>query len=194
VVEWPAGATQGTPVAGGNGEGSNLNQIAEPNAVYVDGQGNVYVSDSYNSWVEKWAPGAIQGIIVAGSSNGEYGGGLDVLNGPRGIVVDASGDIYIADQSNNRVVEWAPGATQGKIVAGTGSAGTALNELNGPTGIFLDKSGNLYVADYYNARIVKWAPGATSGTVVAGITGSAGNALNQLNFPNDVYVDGSVNI
>jgi sugar lactone lactonase YvrE len=194
VVEWPSGATQGTLVAGGNGAGSNLNQIGEPNSVYVDGQGNIYVSDSYNNWVEKWAPGAPQATIVAGSSDGEYGAGLGVLNGPRGISVDASGNLYICDQSNSRVVEWASGATSGKIVAGTGTAGTGLNQLNGPTGIFVDKSGNIYVADYYNARVVKWAPGATSGTVVAGVSGVAGSALNQLNFPNDVYVDASGNL
>src|SRR5580658_5979765 len=64
-------------------------------------------------------------------------------------------------------------ASNGKIIAGTGSSGTALNEFASPNKITFDGAGNLYVSDASNSRVTKWTPGASQGTIVAG-NGTAG--------------------
>jgi hypothetical protein len=53
-------------VAGGNGEGNNLNQFNHPSYIFVDEDHSVYVSDLMNHRVMKWMEGAEEGIVVAG--------------------------------------------------------------------------------------------------------------------------------
>src|SRR5438132_1083687 len=128
------------------------------------------------------------GITVAGG-NGQ-GSAANQLTHPAGVFVDASGNIFIADQYNNRIQKWAPRATDGITVAGGNVAGNAANQLNYPTGVFVDANGNIFVADAphpivlgnENNRIQKWAPGATQGSTVAGGNGY-GSAANQLASP-----------
>ncbi len=128
---------------------------------------------------------------VAGT--GTAGVGTDQLQGPSGIWIDRSGNVFVADKSNHRVQKWAPGATSGVTVAGTGTAGSGATELNSPSDVFLDSIGNLYISDAGNHRVQKWAPGATSGTTVAG-NGTSGTGNNQLNNPAGVFAteDGTV--
>ena len=94
----------------------------------------------------------------------------------------------MADQGNNRVQEWAPGATSGVTVAGGNGQGSAANQLYLPVGVAVDSSGNVYVADTWNHRVQEWAPGATSGVTVAGGNGY-GSAANQLDYPTGVALD-----
>ncbi|QMW02969.1 hypothetical protein [Spirosoma foliorum] len=130
------------------------------------------------------------GVTVAGN-NGE-GTGLNQLNNPTGVSVDASGAVYVADNDNHRIQKWTPGATSGVTVAGDpgGLAGSAANQFNYAAGLFVTPSGTLYVTDYLNSRVQKWEPGASSGVTVAGGNGS-GSAANQLNGPFGIYVDGA---
>ncbi|MHB8403733.1 MAG: T9SS type A sorting domain-containing protein, partial [Bacteroidia bacterium] len=81
------------------------------------------------------------------------------LNGPDGVVCDAAGNLYIADNGNNRIRKV---STDGIIstVAGNGTccflgdggAATAA-ELNSPTGVACGAAGNLYIDDCHNNRI-----------------------------------------
>ena len=64
----------------------------------------------------KWAPDADEGILVAGGNN--RGDALNQLSYPHKINVHSSGDIYIADAWNGRIVKWSPGASEGVVVAG----------------------------------------------------------------------------
>ena len=66
VRRYRRGETNYTVVAGGNGEGSALNQLNYAIDVAVDGEHTVYVSDHYNHRVMKWVKGAKEGIVVAG--------------------------------------------------------------------------------------------------------------------------------
>ena len=127
----------------------------------------------YNSFAT-----TVAGTGIRGSNASE----LNKLRSPSGVAVDASGNIYVADSDNNRVVKWAPGSTSGVTVAGGNGGGSAANQLNFPVGVALDSNGNIYVADNINHRIQKWAPGATEGVTVAG-TGTSGSNANQLNYP-----------
>jgi sugar lactone lactonase YvrE len=102
----------------------------------------------------KWMKDAKEGIVVAGVQGS--GNGLTQLYHPRGLVVDQSGTVYVADCTNHRVMRWVKGATQGTImVGGAGQAGQA-NQFYNPCGVSLDREGNLYVADVGNHRVQKF--------------------------------------
>lgn len=178
-------------MAGGNGPGSEANQLRRPADIYVDASGLIYIADTYNQRIQKWAPGASAGVTVAGG-NGE-GPAPNQVWGPIGVHVDPAGNIFIADAPNHRIHKWSAGASTGITVAGFNGPGTAANRLYFPTGVYVDAVGNVYVADQFNNRIQKWEPGALSGITVAGGNG-AGSANNQFSAPLDVSVDALGNI
>jgi len=179
-----------TTVAGGNSAGPAAAQLNDPNGLWVDGAGNIYVSDLNNSRIEKWATGATSGIMVAGSST--FGTTASMLELPANIYMDASNNLYIADNGNNRVQKWASGATSGTTIAGsaTGINGQTLSLMNGPNDVSLDSAGNIYVCDGGNGRIVKWAPGATSGVLAAGGS-TSGVTLSHLAGPTGLFIKGN---
>lgn len=134
---------------------------------------------------------------IAGDSAGNTGATQNLLDNPFGLFVDNAGNVYVADQLNNRVQKWAPGATSGVTVAGSpiGTSGTDDSLLYDPTGVFVDNTGSVYVADFGNSRIQKWKPGATKGITVAGsASGISGSADSLLDFPIAVFVDDSSNL
>jgi gliding motility-associated-like protein len=181
----------GITVAGGNGEGSAADQLQGPEGVYMDGSGNIYISDAANYRVQKWAPGASVGTTVAGG-NGQ-GTAANQIDGHAGIYVDVVGNVYIADAGNNRVQKWLPGAGIGITVAGGNGKGSQPDQLNTPEGVFVDAAMNVYVADAGNNRIQKWPAGSSIGLTVAGGNGQ-GNAADQFNVPGNVFVDNNGNI
>ncbi|CAF1603685.1 unnamed protein product, partial [Didymodactylos carnosus] len=144
-------------VAGGNGASNGLNQLNQPNSVYYDSvTGNLYVADTNNHRIMKFPPGSTQssnGVVVAG--NNIAGNGTNQLNGPRDVIVDKSGNIYIADGSNNRIQRWLPSAGSGDTIIGSaaGASGTTANLLNGPETLRFDSDNSLFVVDRSNDRV-----------------------------------------
>ncbi|CAF5026536.1 unnamed protein product [Rotaria sp. Silwood1] len=172
VRRYRMGESQGTVVAGGNGQGNRLDQLNQPTYVFVDYDHSVYVSDCENHRVMKWMEGAKQGIVVAGGRG--QGNCLTQLSNPRGIIVDQLGTVYIADHKNHRIVRWPQAATQGNIIVGENGGGSDLNQLSAPIGLSFDQEGipNIPVK-------VRWAK---NGVTVAE-DHEAGNATNQLDRP-----------
>ncbi|CAF1274949.1 unnamed protein product [Rotaria sp. Silwood1] len=154
VRRYKIGDTQGTVVAGGNEQGSRLDQLSKPTYVFVDRDHSVYVSDCYNHRVMKWEERAKQGTVVAGGQG--QGNSLTQLHWPEGVVGDQLGTVYVADSWNDRIMRWPKGATQGSVIVGGKGAGARSNQLNGPTGLSFDRHGNLYVVDYNNNRVQKF--------------------------------------
>src|ERR1700726_1495568 len=74
--------------------------------------------------------------------------GSTALNHPKGVVVDNSGNLYIADTAHNQIVKLTPTGSA-SVVAITGLS----TGLSAPEGLALDDSGNLYVADTGNNRV-----------------------------------------
>ena len=132
-----------------------------------------------------------EGTTVAGGNSS--GSAANQLSFPRGIALDASGNMYIVDTGNDRVQKQEAGASEGTTVAGGNGDGSAANKLSNPAGIALDASGNLYIADTENHRIQKWAPGASEGITVAGGNGN-GSSANKLSFPRGIALDVSGNM
>jgi sugar lactone lactonase YvrE len=154
VRRWKIGETNGTLVAGSNGQGNRLDQLSAPTYIFVDQDQSLYVSDQNNHRVVKWMKGAKEGIVVAGGQS--QGNSLKQLNYPRGIAIDQLDTVYVADYYNHRVMRWCKGATQGSLVVGGNEKGEEANQLNGPWGLSFDQQGHLYVADYNNHRVQKF--------------------------------------
>ncbi|UJR07423.1 hypothetical protein I4U23_011709 [Adineta vaga] len=145
---------EGTSVAGGNGEGSQLNPLCRPQGIFVDKDQSLYVSDCLNHRVMKWRKDAREGVVVAGG-NGE-GNNLNQLNQPVGLFVDEWNQIYVADWKNHRIMRWCEGDEEGSIAVGGNGRGSESNQLNRPIGLSFDFEGNLYVSDCVNHRIVRF--------------------------------------
>jgi uncharacterized protein (TIGR03437 family) len=195
--------TQGFSGDGGPAISATFNGLGD---IAIDGAGNLYIVDFIR--VRKVTP---QGIIttVAGTNTTGYSGDGGpavnaVLNYPAGIAVDSTGNVgnvYIADQRNNRIRKVISSTGIITTVAGNGTAaysgdgGTAINaSLNSPAGIALDNSGNLYVADQGNNRIRMVSSAGTITTIAGngtvGFSGNGGSALNaSLRSPIAVTVD-----
>ncbi|MCY4595485.1 MAG: NHL repeat-containing protein, partial [Bryobacterales bacterium] len=194
---------------GGDGGPAASAELAFPLGVAVDGSGNLYIADSWNDRVRKVDRA---GVITTVAGTGERGYGGDggpaasaQLYSPRGVAVDGSGNLYIADSSNDRVrrVDLAGVIT---TVAGTGAlgyggdSGPAVNaRLGDPSAVAVDASGNLYIADGWNHRVRKVDRAGVittvAGTGERGYGGDGGPAASaQLTFPRGVAVDGSGNL
>lgn len=203
VLKLAAGATTVTTVAGGNvtpaysGDGGLATQasLSGPEAVAVDGAGNLYIADTDNYRVRKVAAGT--GIIstVAGNgtkaSAGDGGAATSAsLKLPLSLALDASGNLYIADFSGNSIR---------KVAAATGTIST-VTTLTFPTGVAVDGSGNLYIVDSWQHRVWKMAGGtgtktAVAGNGVAGYNGDNGPATAaNLNQPYGLTVDSAGNL
>jgi uncharacterized repeat protein (TIGR01451 family) len=180
--------------SGGDGGPAVDAELSYPLELAVDGAGNLYIDDWGNNLIRKVnaATGIITTAAGIGVNSGGYGGyagdgGLAtsaLLNFPTGIALDPDGNLYIADQENNRIraVNGATGIIN--TVAGDGLAGSSGDggpatsaELSSPTGVSVDVTGNLYIGDWANNRIRKVV--ALSGsrfTTTTTLTASAGTA------------------
>ncbi|CAF0747170.1 unnamed protein product [Adineta steineri] len=143
--------SQGTVVAGGNGNGNRLDQLNYPSYVFVDQYHSVYVSDTKNHRVMKWEEGAKQGIVVAGGQG--QGNNLTQLSEPQGIVVDQLGTVYVADYNNSRIMRWPQGAIQGSVIVRGSGSKEQSNQLYCFIGLSFSGRGNLYAADSCNHRV-----------------------------------------
>ena len=190
----------GTGVAGYSGDGglATAAKINSPRQVWVDGVANVYIADTGNNRIRKIDHSTGTMSTVAGNgSAGLSGDGLLAidasLSGPRGVALNALGDIFISDTGNNRVRKVDHTTSVITTVVGSG--------LNFPFGLAFDGSGSLFIADSGNQRIRVMSPLGKLSTlvgacgVVAGFSGDGGLAsLAHVNYPYGVAVDGLGNI
>ncbi|MBC7554864.1 MAG: hypothetical protein H7257_12905, partial [Taibaiella sp.] len=201
----------GTGSAGFSGDGGQATAAAlhDPVFVTVDGRGNVYISDVTNQRIRKVNGSGIITTVAGSGTVGFSGDGGQATNAafayPTGAVTDGIGNLYIADQSNNRIRKVdASGVVT--TIAGTGSAGfsgdggpATAATMNQPYSMAVDGSGNVYIGDRNNSRIRKVTTSGVITTVAGnggyGYSGDGGAATAAtLNSPEGVVVDGSGNI
>ncbi len=188
----------------GDGTGTNA-QFYGPMGVAVDANGNVYVADTNNNCIRKVTPAGVVTTLAGcwwagGGYLDDVNGTTAQFNGPSGVAVDASGNVYVSDAGNNCIRKVTPA---GAVTTLAGSAinppgyaegtGTAA-KFWAPAGVAVDTSGNVYVADYGNARIRK----VTATGVVTTLAGTGTNgykdgpgAAAQFTYPSGVAVDAS---
>ncbi|CAF3325101.1 unnamed protein product [Rotaria socialis] len=155
VRRYRIGDKNGILVAGGNGQGSGLNQLNLPTHLFVDQQQNLYISDRHNHRVVKWNKEAKEGIVVAGGQG--TGNAMAQLHHPEGIFVDQFSNLYVADEHNHRIIRWTQGANQGTVVVGGNGIRGGANHLNYPMSLAFDRHGNLYVSDHVNYRVQRFS-------------------------------------
>ncbi|CAF1274839.1 unnamed protein product [Adineta steineri] len=166
-------------VAGGNGNGNNLNQIDSPQGIYIDDdKQTIYIADYHSHRIVGWKFGEESGEIVAGG-NGR-GNNLDQLNNPSDVTVDKTNDLLIiCDKGNERVVQW---SRQKPI------SSKIIIELIECIGITIDNNGDIYVSETKKHSVKRFRHGEAKETTVAGGNGCGYN-LNQLNNPAYIFVD-----
>ena len=203
-------AGNGTRGFGGDGGAATAAQLNRPVDVAVDGSGNLYIADNFNHRIRKVDSSGNISTVAGNGTRGYTGDGVAAtatgLRNPSGVALDGSGNLYIVDTNNHRIRKV---DSSGNIstVAGNGTFGFSGDgaaatdaRLQNPRGVAVDGSGNLYIAARNNHRIRKVDASSgnistVAGTGTAGFSGDGAAATAaQLNFPQDMAVDGSGNL
>ena len=158
-MQYVVNASSGTLVAGGNGPGTSNTQLFSPRGLYYCSLTNsLLIANTNVHNVVRWVLGASSWTLVAGSSSGLSGNTSSMLTAPRDVALDFMGNVYVADESNQRIQLFLPGQFNGTTIAGTtGISGSTSALFNGPCALAFDNQLNLYVADIYNHRIQKFS-------------------------------------
>jgi sugar lactone lactonase YvrE len=152
---------------GGSAPGSGLAQLSSPDGVFVDGAGALWVADTGNNRVLKFATiatGAGAAVVLGGAGSPS----ATTLSAPRDVAVDGNGNLYVADTGFSRVLRYAPPLTSGKaatavfgqggnLASGTANAGgVSANSLAFPERVHVDAAGRLWICDTANNRVLEY--------------------------------------
>ena len=180
--------TLSTFAGGGFGDeaDANLAKLNNPVSVVKDAAGNVYVSDENHFVVRKINKA---GIITTYAGNGTEGysgdGGLATkaqLNHPRGLALDAEGNLFISDKNNHCIRKVSVNGYISTVIGkGYGDSLQATNAvLNLPVKAIKDAKGNMFIIDQVNNRIRKVTPNGVittfAGNGQSGYSGDGGPA------------------
>ena len=200
----------GTYGFSGDGGPATAASLRDPWSVAVDAAGNLFIADLLANRIRKVS--ASTGVITTVAGNGGWGlagdGGPATsasLNYPYGVAVDASGNLFIADEQNHAIRKVSPSGVITRV-AGNGTAGYSGNggpatsaQLNSPNAVAVDASGNLFIADSQNFRVRKVSASGVITTVAGNgswnIVGEGGPATSAgIGPPAGIAVDSSGNL
>ena len=187
-----------TVIAGGIGGTGNIDgqgtaaRFVSPNGVAVDGIGNIYVTDSYNSTIRRISSsGAVTTFAgTAGQVGSVDGTGAAArFSQAGGLTVDKAGYVYVGDGTTLRMITPAGVVT---TLAGTGFASASVDgtgaaaRFGNLTGLALDAAGNIYAADNFFYVVRKITPAGVATTVAgqAGVSGAVDGAAADARFNN----------
>ncbi|HYB89528.1 MAG TPA: NHL repeat-containing protein, partial [Candidatus Binataceae bacterium] len=204
-----------------NNGGATATSLCNPEGVAVDGGGDLYIADYYNSRVLEFdtpltsqTANRVFGQAGSFTSSTCNNGGVSAtsLCYPAGVAADGTGRLYILDWANNRVIEFdTPLTSQSASRAfGQGSSLTAGSCNNGgvsaaslcyPDGVAVDGGGHLYIVDENNNRVLEFDNPLASQTAQRelGQPDFTRNGINRLdlaggaglNYPSMIAVDGA---
>lgn len=204
----------GTPGYSGDGGPALSAQINTPTGIFVDPAGNLYIADVGNQRIRKVDQAGTITTLAGNGSKGFSGDGGQAISASFyncvRVAVDASGNVFVADQSNHRIrritsagiITTFAGNGAGTPATGafSGDGGPAVSaSLNNPTALTIDSAGVVYICDQFNHRIRKVTTDGKittiAGTGAAGFSGDGGPALAaSLNYPGSITVDASGNL
>jgi sugar lactone lactonase YvrE len=182
----------------------NASRFSNPMDVKFDSNGNLWVDDASNSRILEFkAPLTTDesASLVLGESNfgTSYLSGMSALNGsvlsvPQGMAFDSSGNLWVSDTEDARIVEFtAPFSTgeSASLVLGAPDLTTqefntqsaTQTDLNSPQGIAFDSQGNLWVADPGFYRVVEFKAPFSNGEAASVVLGQ--DNFTAKDFPNE---------
>jgi len=192
----------------GDGGPATAARLSYPFWIAVDSFGDLYIADSLNFRIRKVSASGIITTVAGKGTRGFSGDGGPAtsaeIGAPRGLAVDASGNLYFADADNSRIRKV---SATGNIVtvAGngikgfSGDGGPATSaEIADPNGVAVDSSGNLYIDDEDNVRIRK----VDAAGIITTVAGGGSNGLGEggpavaaeISDPVSVAVDSAGNV
>jgi len=204
ITTFAGNGVQGFLGDGGPATSASLNT---PTSVAVHNS-TVYIADSENNVIRAVSDGTITTFAGSGVGSEGYSGDggpatAALLNCPRGVAVDANGNLYIAD-TKNHVVRQVVGGTITTLAGNgqqgfQGDSGSAIAaSLDTPSSVAVDLLGNVFIADTHNQRIRKVSGGKIStfaGNGALGFLGEATPAVNAaFDHPLGVAADGAGNV
>jgi sugar lactone lactonase YvrE len=204
-------------------EGISARSLSGPTGVAFDASGNLFVADYGNNrvlgYLSPLTTDRVADLVIGQPdfTSARANGGVSASSvfGPFGLAVSATGDLYVADSGNNRVLEYdRPFATdtvadrvigQPDFVSnGKNSGGIGAASLDRPTGVAIDAAGDLWVADNLNHRVFEYDRPSASDAVADLVLGQPsfetgranyeGISARTLHFPFGVGVDARGNV
>jgi uncharacterized protein (TIGR03437 family) len=189
-------AGDGAYLSRGDGGPAILARLNAPSGLALDGNGNVWISDTANAHIRvvSAASGQINTVL----------GGAGQINSPLQITFDPNQNLIIADAAGNRIRELT--SPQGALLtlAGTGFPGNSgdgfpaiSTSLSTPGGVAMGSNGNIYIADTGNDRVRRIAGGVlitVAGNGQPGFNGDGSGPGSQLHTPAGLCVDSAGNL
>jgi len=210
VISTVAGNGNGNYSYTGDGGPATSASLNSPDAVTVDGAGNLFIADNGNSVIRRVdkSTGIINTVAGTGASGYSGDGGLATnatLYYPRAVTLDSAGNLFISDEGNQVIRRVDKNTGNISTVAGNGAAGytgdgvpATSARLNNPVSVAVDSAGNLFIADYSNnvIRRVDSSTGIISTFAGYGNGNGDGHPATtaKLNFPEGVAVDSVGNL
>lgn len=199
-----------------NGYGSGKDGLREPGGLVVDAQGNLWVMDAHNSRILRFpkpfsqtAPAKMADLVIGQpgftTTDANHGGisatSLSLVVGGGSMAFDSSGNLWVTDSGNHRVLRYPVDpanagkvlTTADRVVGQTDFASkkyttnvTNASQFNTPSGLAIDGSGRLYVSDAAH-RVLVFNPNTTTATQFAGelLNLSGPNVNGPLSPPSD---------
>jgi poly(3-hydroxybutyrate) depolymerase/sugar lactone lactonase YvrE len=174
VLGQPDFDTSNSPNQGGSAPAANT--LYFPRGLAVDGASNLYVADDYNNRVLGFAApftSNMNAVLVIGQADFTSGepnrggaAGQNTLNSPKGLAMDAAGNLYVAEYDNNRVTRFSPPFSNGMNAGGLigqpdftstteNNGGRGPGSLSHPVDIAVSAAGDaLFVTDQGNDRVL----------------------------------------
>jgi sugar lactone lactonase YvrE len=192
----------GSGTAGSADGPSFAASFSSPNAVFVDDSGDILVADSGNNKIRKITPGGLVSTVAGTGAFGATDGPAATASfaTPKSVSTDAAGNIYVADNANNKIrkISGVGGSATVSTFAGTGGTGSADGSassatFNQPYAAAVDRTtGAVYVTDFYNHKIRKISGGVVStfaGTTAGSTDGPVASA--KFYYPTGLAIDGN---
>jgi DNA-binding beta-propeller fold protein YncE len=173
----------GGPAILGGAQLSGVSAVAAASAT-----AQLYVADANHNRVLVYAAdGSLLARWGAGGGNGQAGSAPGEFNHPSGLAVNPSGEVYVADEGNDRVAELAPDGSPRRQWGGRGSAN---GHFHAPDAVALDPAGDVFVLDSENNRVQEFD---AAGRFLAK-WGRRGTGLGELSQPRALTIDCAGNV